>query len=149
MYVVVRGSSHLVVWTPLSASAAASRSQAAVRCHRQTALRGIKSTWGSRCGFAPLPVSTPSQAAFPQAWLASYRYPLGMTRKSVLKYVVCNLFTLALTISLVIAEAEAKEGGKNSSPVSSSRPPGSGYSKLKTTKIRVKNTKFTRCYNEQ
>lgn len=107
--------------------------------------RGIKPA-GFSIPFCPSPVSTPSQATSPQAYFASYRYPLDMARKSILNYVFRNLLALALTISLAIVDAEAKGGGKGSQPTSSST---SGSGKSKTTKIKDKKTGITQCYNEQ
>lgn len=72
-----------------------------------------------------------------------------------MKYVFCNLLALVLTVSLAIVEAEGKDAGLNSNPTtssgSSSRPSTSSTSgsKKKTKKVKDKNTKITRCYNEQ
>ena len=79
-----------------------------------------------------------------------------MARKSVLNYVFCDLLALALTILFVITGAEGKGGGQNSKPTSSRKSPSSsptpsssGSKGPKTKKVKDKNSKVTRCYNEQ
>lgn len=80
-----------------------------------------------------------------------------MTRRSVLGHVFCNLLALALTVLFAIEAAEGKGGGQNptrtpasrNSPSSSPRPSSSGSKKPKTKKIKDKNSKITRCYDER
>jgi hypothetical protein len=81
-----------------------------------------------------------------------------MARKSALNYVFCNLLALALTVLLAVAEAEGKGGGQNPNSTTSTGNTSSGSSSSssssssgskKTKKVKDKNTKITRCYNEQ
>ena len=92
----------------------------------------------------------------PQARSTGDHQPLDMTGKGALNYVFCNSLALALTILLAIAEVEGKGGGKSSTPTSTRRSPtssptptSSGSKGSKTKKIKDKNSRITRCYNEQ
>lgn len=119
-----------------------------------TVLRPLKSAVVSEQSL-PLTGCRPLRTLFTQAHPAGHPQSPEMTR-SVLNYVFCNLLALALTILLAIEVAEGKGGGKNSTPTPSgsspSRSSGSSSSnskKPKTKKIRDKNSKITRCYDEQ
>lgn len=92
-----------------------------------------------------------------RAYFSSHRYLPEMARKSALNYVLHNLLALALTVLLTIAEVEGKGGGQNSNSTtstgnssgSSSSSSSSSSGSKKTKKVKDKNTKITRCYDEQ